>query len=209
MGGRGRASRRLAAALALFATVVAGHGSSAAPAAPGAGAWTVTLPLTQQSRQQLSAMPNGTAYVMDVGSSTITLWHSSNFGATWDPLTYLPGVSSFARARFATDKVGYLTDYSALYTTTDGATTATSWKRLPGPRMAKGDSFGLWELGVTGSTVSVGGEVSGPPHVGCNPPKHSDIWTSHDSGRTWVDARLPGYVGIGSIRFANARDGVA
>jgi len=154
-------------------------------------------------------MPNGTAYVMDVGSSTITLWHSSNFGATWDPLTYLPGVSSFARARFATDKVGYLTDYSALYTTTDGATTATSWKRLPGPRMAKGDSFGLWELGVTGSTVSVGGEVSGPPHVGCNPPKHSDIWTSHDSGRTWVDARLPGYVGIGSIRFANARDGVA
>src|SRR4051812_29380201 len=118
MGGRhlgGR--RRLAAALALLATVAVGHGSSAAPAAPtaltapgapGSGAWTVSLPLSQQSHQQLSAMPDGTAYVMDVGSSAITLWHSSNFGVTWDPLTYLPGISTFAQARFASAKAGYL-----------------------------------------------------------------------------------------------------
>ena len=167
------------------------------------------MPLSQQSRQQLSAMPDGTAYVMDVGSSTITLWHSSNFGVTWDPLTYLPAISTFGRARFGSDKVGYLSDFSAFYTTTDGATTASSWKRLPGPRLAKGDSYELLELGVTGTTVSLGGDVIGPMHAGCNAPKHSDIWTSHDSGRTWVDARLPGFAQVGSVRFADARNGVA
>ena len=75
--------------------------------------------------------------------------------------------------------------------------------------MAKGDSYDLLELGVTGTTVSLGGDVLGPLHNGCNVPKHSDIWTSHDSGRTWLDARLPGYAEVGSIRYANARDGVA
>src|SRR3954453_4457457 len=115
MGGRGR--RRLAAVAALLATVAVGHGSSAAPttpaafAAPGSGGGAVSLPLSQQSRQVLSAMPDGTAYVMDVGSSAITLWHSSNFGVSWDPLTYLPGITSFARARFASDKVGFLSDF--------------------------------------------------------------------------------------------------
>ena len=37
----------------------------------------------------------------------------------------------------------------------------------------------------------------------------ADIWTSHDSGRTWVDARLPGFAQVGSVRFADARNGVA
>jgi hypothetical protein len=184
--------------------------SSARGASGPVSAWVPTLPLSQQSREELSAFPDGTAYVFDVGSSTgITLWHSANHGLSWDPLTYLPAISTFAEARFATPKVGYLIDFDRMFTTTNGATTATGWRQLSGPRVPKGDSIGMDTLGVTGSTVSVGGGTTGPLHIGCNPPKSADIWTSHDSGRTWSDARFPANVAIGSIRYVSARDGVA
>ena len=178
--------------------------------AGGTAGWVVTLPLTQQSRQELSATPTGTAYVMDVGSDAITLWHSGNFGVSWDPLTYLPGgISTFARARFASGTTGYLIDFNRMFRTTNGATTADGWTRLGGPPVAKGDTYEALELGVTGATVAVGGDVLGRRHVGCNVAQHSDIWTSHDGGLSWTDARLPKDSEVGSIRYANARDGVA
>jgi hypothetical protein len=185
-------------AAALLAAGLAGT-STQATTAP-ASAWVPTLGLAQQSRQELSAFPDGTAYVFDVGYA-ITLWHSANHGMSWDPLTYLPaGLSTFAQARFASPKVGYLIDFYRVFTTADGATTSTSWRQLPGPKLKKG---------VTGSTVAIGGDTDGPLHTGCNPPKHADIWTSHDGGRTWIDAQLPSYVDIGSVRYVGTRDGVA
>ncbi len=179
------------------------------PATAPTSAWVPTLALSQQSRQELSAFTGGTAYVFDVGDA-ITLWHSANYGLSWDPLTYLPaGLSTFAQARFATPKVGYLIDFDRLFTTADGATTSTSWRQLSGPRLPKGDFLEEDTLGVTGTTVAIGGGVEGPLHVGCNPPKTSDVFTSHDSGRTWVDGRLPGYSQVGSVRYFSKRDGVA
>lgn len=172
-------------------------------------AWIPTLPLTQSSRQELSAFRDGTAYVFDEGSA-ITLWHSADHGLAWDALTYLPAnLDGFARARFATPKVGYLSDFDRLYMTTDGASTSAGWRRLHGPTVRNGDSYEVHELGVNGSTVALGGVTEGPPQVGCNPPKRADIWTSHDSGRTWIDAPLPANVEIGSVRYVSVRDGVA
>jgi len=182
----------------------AGHATTAP-----VSAWVPTLFVSQGSFQQLSAFRDGTAYVMDVGTTT-TLWHSSNFGLSWDPLTYLPAnVGAGAQARFANANVGYLISFDSIYTTTDGAKTATSWRKLSGPKLAKGDWFSASRIGVTGSTVAIGGETNGPLHLGCNPPKHADIWTSHDSGRTWIDAKLPANVDVGSVRYVSARDGVA
>jgi len=198
---------RGAVAVALLAAGLAG---TAGHANGPTSAWAPTLPLSQQSRQELSAFADGTAYVFDVGSSAITLWHSGNHGLAWDALTYLPaGISSFAAARFATPKVGYLIDLYRIFTTTNGATTATSWRQLSGPKMAKGDSYQAYVLGVTGSTVAIGGATLPPLHNGCNPPKRADIFTSHDSGRTWIDAQLPADVEVGSVRYVSARDGVA
>ncbi|MDQ1748242.1 MAG: Photosynthesis system assembly factor [Frankiaceae bacterium] len=201
---------RIVRGAAALAVLAAGLVGTAGHATTGpASAWVPTLPLAQSSRQQLSAFRDGTAYVFDEGSS-ITLWHSANHGLSWDPLTYLPaGLSGFARTRFASPKVGYLTDLDRVFTTTDGASTAIGWRQLAGPKLAKGDSYEAYELGVNGSTVAFGGVTDGPLHAGCNPPKHGDIWTSHDSGRTWVDARLPADAYVGSVRYVGARDGVA
>jgi hypothetical protein len=192
------------------AMLAAGLVGTAGQATTGpVSAWIPTLMVGQGSRQQLSAFSDGTAYVFDL-SSTITLWHSANYGLSWDPLTYLPAnISSFAQARFATPKVGYLIDFDRIFATGDGAKTANSWRKLAGPKVAKGDWVRADTLGVNGTTVAVGGGIQPALHVGCNPPRTSDIFTSHDSGKTWVDARLPGYVEVGSVRYVSARDGVA
>lgn len=203
---RHRFVRGVLAAAMLAAGLVgtAGHATTAP-----VSAWVPTLVVAQGSSQQLSAFRDGTAYVMDVGTTT-TLWHSSNFGVSWDPLTYLPAnVGGAAQARFATPKVGYLIDFYRIFSTSDGGATSAGWRQLAGPKMAKGDSYDADTLGVTGSTVAIGGETEGPLHLGCNPPKHADIWTSHDSGRTWIDAKLPANVYVGSVRYVGARDGVA
>src|SRR3954454_21591686 len=95
---RHRIVRVVAAATVLAGALVATGGQ--ATTGP-ASAWVPTLLVSQASRQGLTALPDGTAYAFDVGS-TITLWHSANHGLSWDPLTYLPaGMSSFAEARFA------------------------------------------------------------------------------------------------------------
>jgi hypothetical protein len=202
---RQRIVRGIAAAAVFAAGLVGTAGHAAAPVSAGVP----TLPVAQGSRQEISALPDGTAYVLDAGSS-ITLWHSANHGLSWDPLTYLPaGVSSFAQARFATPKAGYLIDLYRIFATNDGAATAGGWRQLAGPKLAKGDSYDAFTLGVTGSTVAIGGDTSGPVHLGCNPPKHADIWTSHDNGRTWIDAKLPADADVGSVRYVSARDGVA
>jgi hypothetical protein len=200
---------RIVRGIAAAAVLAAGLVGTAGHAAPvPTSAWVPTLPVAQQSRQVLSAFGDGTAYVYDIGY-TITLWHSANHGLSWDPLTYLPaGLSGFSRARFATSKVGYLTDFDRIFTTSDGATTSTSWRQLAGPKLAKGDGAEFYELGVNGSTVAIGGVTEGPLHAGCNPPKNADIWTSHDSGRTWTDVKLPASVEVGSVRYLDARDGV-
>ena len=202
--------RRLVRAAVAAAMLAAGLAGAAGHAAGPTSAWVPTLPLSQQSRQQLSAFNGGTAYVFDVGSEALTLWHSANYGLTWDDLTYLPaGISTFAQARFATPKVGYMIDFDRILMAADGATTATSWRLLAGPKLAKGNTFEADTLGVTGTTVAFGGGIDAPLHSGCNAPKTSDIFTSHDAGRTWTDARLPGYVQVGSVRYRGARDGVA
>ncbi|MDQ1699107.1 MAG: Photosynthesis system assembly factor, partial [Frankiaceae bacterium] len=194
-------------AAALLATGLVGTAGQATTSP--VSAWVPTLYVSQGSFQQLSAFRDGTAYVFDVGTTT-TLWHSSNFGLSWDPLTYLPAnVGAGAQARFASAKVGYLISGSNIYMTTDGAKTATSWRQLPGPKVAKGDMIYASRIGVTGSTVAIGGDTTPPVHTGCNPPAHGDIWTSHDSGRTWIDAKLPADVSVGSVRYVSARDGVA
>ncbi|MDQ1684935.1 MAG: Photosynthesis system assembly factor [Frankiaceae bacterium] len=194
-------------AAALLATGLVGTASQATTSP--VSAWVPTLYVSQGSFQQLSAFRDGTAYVFDIGTTT-TLWHSSNFGLSWDPLTYLPAnVGAGAQARFASAKVGYLISGSNIYMTTDGAKTATSWRQLPGPKVAKGDMIYASRIGVTGSTVAIGGDTTPPVHTGCNPPAHGDIWTSHDSGRTWIDAKLPADVSVGSVRYVSARDGVA
>lgn len=199
---------RIVRAVVVASMLAAGLVGSASHATGPSSAWVPTLALSQQSRQELSAFKDGTAYVFDQGYAT-TLWHSANYGLSWDPLTYLPaGLSGFARARFATPTVGYLTDINSIFTTADGATTSTGWRRLAGPKVAKGDTWEAFELGVNGSTVAIGGDTLGPLHEGCNPPKRADIWTSHDSGRTWIDAKLPANVDVGSVRYVSARDGV-
>jgi photosystem II stability/assembly factor-like uncharacterized protein len=205
---RHRIVRGALAAAVLAAGLVAAAGHATSPTSP-TSAWVPTLALSQSSRQELSAFPDGTAYVFDVGMTT-TLWHSANHGLSWDPLTYLPAnISSYAQARFATSKTGYLIDFDRVFTTSDGAATSTGWRQLAGPTLAKGDSYEALTLGVTGSTVAIGGNTEGPLHTGCNPPKRADIWTSHDSGRTWIDAKLPADVEVGSVRYVGARDGVA
>jgi hypothetical protein len=202
---RGVTLGRVLAVLAVGLSVAVLPGASAAPASP----WVPTLPTTQQSRQFLTALPDGTAYVFDVGSA-ITLWHSSQFGVAWDALTYLPGgISTFAQARFATDKVGYLVDFDKLYKTANGATTAAGWKPLAGPRLPKGWSRIATAIGVTDSTVALGGELEPPLHVGCNPPAGEAIWTSHDGGSSWLTAALPRSTDVGQVRYLNSRDGVA
>ena len=179
---------------------------TAQPATPG---WVPTLPTSQQSRQYLSAFADGTAYTFDVGGSAITLWHSGDYGLAWDALTYLPaGISTFAEARFATDKIGYLIDFDRLFRTADGAT-APDWTQLPGPAVVKGHSYNAYALGVTGTTVSIGGADYGPLHVGCNTPTSVDVWSSHDAGRSWVTAKLPRDAYISQVRYVDARDGVA
>jgi photosystem II stability/assembly factor-like uncharacterized protein len=202
----------VAAALVLAAALTLPAAATNRPAPPAkapTSAWVPTLPTSQQSRQFLTAFPEGTAYVFDVGNA-ITLWHSDTAGLAWDALTYLPaGVSSFAQARFATPDTGYMADFNRLLVTTDGARTATSWKELSGPRLPKGYMYVANALGVTGSTVSFGADLHAPLHVGCNPPQSSHIWTSHDKGRTWVDARLPDQTLVSQVRFVTPRDGVA
>ena len=203
---RQRIVRAVSAAAMLAAGLVgtAGHATTAP-----VSAWVPTLFVAQGSFQQLSALRDGTAYVFDSGTTT-TLWHSANFGLTWDALTYLPAnVGGGAEARFATPTVGYLINGSQIFKTTDGAKTATSWHQLSGPKMAKGDLLGASRIGVNGSTVAIGGDTTPALHLGCNPPKNADIWTSHDGGRTWIDAKLPANVSVGSVRYVGARDGVA
>ena len=191
-----------------LAAVPSSAGTAPLCGASVASSWVPTLPTSQQSRQILSAFPGGTGFVFDLGSA-ITLWHSGNFGETWDPLTYLPaGTSSFAEVRFATPAVGYMTDFFTMYRTRDGASTP-DWTPLPGPRLPKGDSYGATTLGVTGATVAVGGEVYAPFHLGCNTPVSQDIWTSHDEGRSWLTARLPDDAAVARVQYVNARDGVA
>jgi len=201
-----RVVRRVLAVAVLATSLTAvPSGASTAPVS----AWVPTLPLAQSSRQELSAFRDGTAYVFDEGTTT-TLWHSSDHGLAWDALTYLPaGLDGFARLRFAGPKVGYLSDLDRLYVTTDGAATAAGWRQLAGPKMARGETYEAFEVGVNGTTVAIGGDTHGPLHVGCNPPKRADIWTSHDAGRTWIDARLPADASVGSVRYVSARDGVA
>lgn len=180
----------------------------ATKAAPTTG-WVPTIPTSQQSRQFLTALPGGTAFALDVGGQAITLWHSGNFGVTWDALTYLPeGTTSFAEARFATDKVGYLIDFDRILKTSDGAT-SPDWRRLLGPRLPKGDSFQPDALGVTGETVAFGGSQLGPLRSGCNTAKSVNVWTSHDGGRRWVTAAFPKDTLISQVRYVNARVGVA
>ncbi|MBV9098549.1 MAG: hypothetical protein JO079_10870 [Frankiaceae bacterium] len=198
---------RAALAAAMLAAGLGAGTPGHATTAP-VSAWVPTLPLAQSSRQNLSAFRDGTAYVFDEGTTT-TLWHSGNHGLGWDALTYLPaGLDTFARLRFASPKLGYLTDLDRVYATSDGAATAAGWRRLVGPKVAPGDSYEAYEVGVTGMTVAIGGVTDGPLHVGCNPPKRADIWTSHDGGRTWVDAKLPADAYVGSVRYVSARDGV-
>ena len=200
-----RGLRRLSVAVAIAAGAVLAPVAHSAPTT----AWAPTLPVSQQSRQVLSALPDGTGYVFDVGSDLITLWHSGNYGETWDDLTYLPaGITTFARARFATDKVGYMIDFDRLLETTDGAT-APDWKQLPGPKLPKKWSATDLAIGVTGDTVAFGGDLTPPLHLGCNPPAAEDIWTSHDAGHTWIAAALPKSTMLGEVRYLNSREGVA
>lgn len=193
-----------AAMLAAGLVGTAGHATTAP-----VSAWVPTLYVSQGSFQQLSALKDGTAYVFDSGTTT-TLWHSANYGLTWDALTYLPAnAGAGSQARFATPAVGYLINGPQIFKTTDGAKTATSWQQLRGPKLAKGDWFNATRIGVNGSIVALGGDTTPPLHTGCNPPKNADIWTSHDGGSTWIDAKLPASVNVGSVRYVSARDGVA
>ena len=202
MGGRLRGIAAVAALATAGVLAPAAHGATVG--------WMPTLPVSQQSWQMLSAFPDGTAFAFDRGSSAMTLWHSANYGVAWDALTYLPaGSDTYLSVRFGSPEVGYAVDGMSLLRTTDGATTATSWKPLTKPSLPAHDWFFGHSLGVTGRTVAVGGERMHPLHRGCNPPGGEDIWTSHDSGRHWLTAELPRNTYVGSIDYLDARLGVA
>lgn len=203
MGGRVRAAIALAAAATAGILAPQAHGASLG--------WVPTLPVAQQSWQQLSAFPDGTAFALDrSGNTGVTLWHSGDYGMTWDhntalPPTHAPGMS----VRFTSPTVGYAVDSDSLVRTTDGASTAAGWRPLPTPSLPGKDWMQGNVLGVAAHTISVGGERMHPMHSGCNPPVSENIWTSHDEGRHWVTARLPGNTSVSQIDYLDRRLGVA
>jgi hypothetical protein len=208
-----RAARRVMAAALLVGGCAAAALAPPAPAAPAAApaaGWVPTLPVTQQSWQMLSAFPDGTAYAFDRGSDAMTLWHSADYGLAWDPLTYLPaGADTFLSVRFADPTTGYAVDGPTLLRTTDGATTAASWRPMARPALPGRDSLFADALGVAGHTVAFGGEVTRPLHTGCNYAAFEAIWTSHDGGRHWLTARLPASTEVSQISYLDDRLGVA
>ncbi|HVE73880.1 MAG TPA: sialidase family protein [Mycobacteriales bacterium] len=200
-----RPGRRWLAAVLATAGVAGLCLAPSASAAPAA--WVPTLPVQQQARQQLSAMPDGTSYVLDVGS-LISLYRGSQHGMVWDPVTYLPpSPTGFLEIRFGTASLGYAADLERLHRTTDGART---WSKLAGPPLPRGHQLYATEVGtaVAGRVLALGGEVYGPPTEGCNEPISQSLFTSPDAGRTWRRANLPRDTGISSITYLDDRTAV-
>lgn len=204
--------RRSRVAVLLGAAVLAATAASAS-AAPTA-AWVPTLPMGPASSfRQLSALPDGTAWVFDARPSSVPaaaprLWRSTDRGLTWQQVGSLPPATSpLAQARFATPTTGWLTDETHLFRTTDAG---ASWQRLPGPPSAPGDTFhvgpsGLW---VGGSTVVLAGTEYGPVRGTCAQVRGDHVWTSHDGGVTWVDVRFSVRKAVAAVRYLDARTGV-
>ena len=163
-------------------------------------AWTPTLAVVPQEMTEVSAFPDGTAFVFITGINQ--LFRSANFGRGWKRLAAPPTGGATPVVRMADPLLGYDAANGSLFRTTDGART---WRRLKVPSV-KG-VLGIDALGLAddGRTIVLGSSIY---PFGGGFANAVTIFTTHDAGGTWATTTLPFRGLVGDIRMLDGQTGL-